>query len=71
MRKAAAVSGGSYVVIFEDGEHGEPALGYRDAAGAFVQRPMPAEHPHHPGRRSESVFIPNANAWRAMASSPR
>jgi hypothetical protein len=48
VRKAAAVGGGTYVVIFEDGEHGEPALGYRDAAGAFVHRPMPAEYPHHP-----------------------
>lgn len=48
VRKAAAVAGGVFAVIFEDGEHGEPALGYRDAAGAFVQRPMPAEYPHHP-----------------------
>ncbi|HTY96656.1 MAG TPA: hypothetical protein VMB91_06405, partial [Solirubrobacteraceae bacterium] len=32
VRKAAAVGGGTYAVIFEDGEHGEPALGYRDAA---------------------------------------
>lgn len=48
VRKAAAVGGGTYAVIFEDGEHSEPALGYRDAAGAFVQRPMPAEYPHHP-----------------------
>jgi hypothetical protein len=48
VRKAAAVGGGSYAVIFEDGEHGEPALGYRDAAGGFVHRPMPAEYPHQP-----------------------
>ncbi len=48
IRKAAAVGGGSYAVIFEDGEHSEPALGYRDATGAFVHRPMPAEYPHHP-----------------------
>ena len=48
VRKAAAVGGGTYAVIFEDGEHGEPALGYRDAAGAFVRRPMPAEYPHQP-----------------------
>lgn len=47
-RKAAAVGGGSYAVIFEDGEHGEPALGYRDAAGAFVHRPLPAEYRHQP-----------------------
>jgi hypothetical protein len=47
VRKAATV-GGTYVVIFEDGEHSEPALGYRDAAGAFVHRPMPAEYPHQP-----------------------
>jgi hypothetical protein len=46
--KAAVVGGGTYAVIFEDGEHGEPALGYRDAAGAFVHRPMPAEYPHQP-----------------------
>jgi hypothetical protein len=48
VRKAAAVGGGTYAVIFEDGEHGEPALGYRDAAGAFVHRPMPGEYPHQP-----------------------
>ena len=48
VRKAAAVGGGTYAVIFEDGEHGEPALGYRDAAGVFVHRPMPAEYPHRP-----------------------
>ena len=48
VRKAAAVGGGAYAVIFEDGEHGEPALGYRDAAGVFVHRPMPAEYPHQP-----------------------
>jgi hypothetical protein len=48
VRKAAAVSEGAYAVIFEDGEHGEPALGYRDAAGALVHRPMPAEYPHRP-----------------------
>lgn len=48
VRKAAAVGGGAYAVIFTDGEHGEPALGYRDAAGAFVHRPMPAEYPHRP-----------------------
>jgi hypothetical protein len=48
VRRPAAVGGGAYAVIFEDGEHGEPALGYRDAAGAFVHRPMPAEYPHRP-----------------------
>ena len=48
LRKAAAVGGGAYAVIFEDGEHGDPALGYRDAAGTFVRRPMPADYPHHP-----------------------
>jgi len=48
VRKAAAVGGGSYAVIFDDGEPSEPALGYRDASGAFVHRPMPAEYPHQP-----------------------
>lgn len=48
VRKPAAVGDGTFAVIFEDGEHGEPALGYRDAAGAFVHRPMPAEYRHHP-----------------------
>ena len=48
VRKAAAVSGGAYAVIVEDGEQSEPALGYRDASGAFVRRPMPAEYPHRP-----------------------
>jgi hypothetical protein len=46
--KAAAVGGGAYAVIFEDGEHGEPALGYRDAKGAFVHRPMPGAYAHEP-----------------------
>ena len=48
VRKPAAVGGGTYALIFEDREHGEPALGYRDEAGAFVHRPMPAEYPHQP-----------------------
>lgn len=48
VRKAAAVGGGAYAVIFEDGEHGDPALGYRDAAGVYVHRPMPAQYPHRP-----------------------
>ncbi|MGH2915729.1 MAG: hypothetical protein ACRDMX_12165 [Solirubrobacteraceae bacterium] len=48
VRKAAAVGGGAYAVIFEDREHGEPALGYRDAAGAFVHRPMVAQYAHEP-----------------------
>jgi hypothetical protein len=48
VRKAAAVSDGTYAVIFEDREHGEPALGYRDAAGAFVHPPMPAAYPRQP-----------------------
>ncbi len=46
LRKSAAVGDGTYAVIVEDGQHGNPALGYRDAAGAFVHRPMPAEYPH-------------------------
>jgi hypothetical protein len=48
VRKAAAAGGGTYAVIFADGEHSEPALGYRDAAGEFVHRPMPAEYRHQP-----------------------
>lgn len=48
VRKAAAIGGGAYAVILEDREPSEPALGYRDAAGAFVHRPMPAEYPHEP-----------------------
>jgi hypothetical protein len=48
VRKAAVVAEGTYAVIFEDGEHGDPALGYRDEAGAFVHRPMPAEYPSRP-----------------------
>jgi len=35
-------------VILEDGKIDEPALGYRNAAGAFVHRPMPAEYAHEP-----------------------
>lgn len=48
VRKAAAVAEGTYAVIFEDGEHGEPALGFRDATGGFVHRPLPSEYPHEP-----------------------
>jgi hypothetical protein len=48
VRKAAAVGSGTYALIVEDGEPGEPALGYRDAAGGFVHRPMPAEYPRQP-----------------------
>ncbi|HLY48185.1 MAG TPA: TFIIB-type zinc finger domain-containing protein [Solirubrobacteraceae bacterium] len=47
-RRAAVVGGGTYAVIVEDGEPSEPALGYRDAEGAFVSRPMPAEYRHQP-----------------------
>jgi hypothetical protein len=47
-RKLAAVGGGTFSVIFEDGEPGEPALGYRDAADLFVHRPMPGEYPRQP-----------------------
>ena len=39
---------GEGIVRRDDGEHGEPALGYRDASGAFVHRPMPAAYPHRP-----------------------
>ncbi len=48
VRKAAAVGGGAYAVIFEDRQHNEPALGYRDATGGFVHRPMPAKYAHRP-----------------------
>jgi hypothetical protein len=48
VRKAVAVGGGAYAVVFEDGEHGDPALGFRDAAGGFVHRPMPGEYAHRP-----------------------
>ena len=48
VRTTAAVGDGTYAVIFDDRELGEPALGYRDAAGAFVHRPMPAVYPHQP-----------------------
>ena len=47
-RTPAGVGGGTYAVILEDGKHDEPAVGYRDAAGAFVHRPMPGEYPHQP-----------------------
>ena len=48
VRKAATVGGGTYAVIFDDREHDDPALGYRDEAGAFVHRPMPAGYRHEP-----------------------
>jgi hypothetical protein len=75
VRKSAAVGGGTYAVIFEDGEPSEPALGYRDAAGAFVHRPMPADYPHHPVADAEEpcpvcgavqydVYFPTED-WRA------
>ena len=47
-RTPAGVGGGTYAVIVEDGKFSEPALGYRDAAGEFVHRPMPAEYAHEP-----------------------
>jgi hypothetical protein len=47
-RTPAGIGDGTYVVILEDGMDGEPALGYRDAAGAFVHRPMPVEYAHQP-----------------------
>ena len=58
VRKTGAVGGGTYAVIFEDGEHGEPALGYRDAAGVFVHRPMPAEYriSRSPMQRNLALF---------------
>lgn len=47
-RKAVTVGAGAYAVVFEDRQQGEPALGYRDAAGEFVHRPMPGEYAHRP-----------------------
>ena len=47
-RTPAGVGGGTYAVILKDVRHDEPAVGYRDAAGAFVHRPMPAEYSHQP-----------------------
>lgn len=48
VRKDVAVAEGAFAVIFEDGERGEPALGFRDASGRWVHRPMPAEYRHRP-----------------------
>lgn len=48
VRKLAGTGDGAYAVIFEDGEHGEHALGYRDATGRFVHRPLPGEYAHEP-----------------------
>jgi len=47
-RTIAGTGGRTYAVILEDGKIDEPALGYRNAAGAFVHRPMPAEYAHEP-----------------------
>lgn len=47
-RTPAGIGGGTYAVILEDAKHDAPAVGYRDAAGAFVHRPMPAQYPHQP-----------------------
>jgi hypothetical protein len=47
-RTLAGIGGGTYAVILEDGKQDEPALAYRDAAGAFVHRPMPGEYRHQP-----------------------
>ncbi|MEO8967251.1 MAG: hypothetical protein ABI355_06620 [Solirubrobacteraceae bacterium] len=52
-RTPAGVGGGTYAVILKDGKHDEPALGYRDAAGAFVHRPMPADYLHEPVEDAE------------------
>jgi hypothetical protein len=65
-RTPAATGDGAYAVILEDGKHGEPALGYRDAAGAFVHRPMPAEYPHEPITDAEE---PCRSAGRSNTSS--
>jgi hypothetical protein len=48
VRKVAAVADGTYAVILEDREPGDPALGFRDAAGGFVHLPMPGQYPHRP-----------------------
>jgi hypothetical protein len=52
-RTHAGVGGGTYAVILKDGKNDRPALGYRDAAGAFVRRPMPADYPHEPVEDAE------------------
>jgi hypothetical protein len=57
VRTPAGVGGGAYAVIFEDGEHGEPALGYRDAASQFVHRPLPADYPHAPIADAEEPCV--------------
>jgi hypothetical protein len=69
VRKAAAVGGGTYAVIFEGGEHSEPALGYRDAAGAFVPRPMPggSRVSRSPMRRSLALCA----GWSSTTSTSR
>jgi hypothetical protein len=71
VRKAAAVGGVIYAVIFEDGEHSEPALGYRDAAGAFVHRPMPAEYPHQPVTDAEEPCPVCGRSSTRSTSRPR
>jgi hypothetical protein len=48
VRRPATVAEGAWAVILEDGEHGDPVLGYRDAEGAFVHRPMPDRYEHEP-----------------------
>ncbi len=48
VRRPAVTGDGVYAVIVEDGEPGEHALGFRDAAGGFVHRPLPDEYPHEP-----------------------
>jgi hypothetical protein len=57
VRKSAGVGDGVYAVIFEDGEPGEHALGYRDAIGQFVHRPLPAEYPHEPVTDAEEPCV--------------
>ncbi len=75
VRKTAAVGAGTWAVVFEDGAHGDPAVGFRDVAGAFVHRPMPALYPHHPVDDAEEpcpvcdsvqyeVYFPTED-WRA------
>ena len=71
LRKPAAVGGGTYAVILEDGEHGEPALGYRDAAGSFIHRPMPAEYAHQPVPDADSLAPCAARSSTTSTSRPR
>ena len=74
-RHGVPVQGGYYAAALSDGPDVSPALAFRDAAGAFVHRPLPAAYPHQPvedaevpcpvcGAMQYELYLPTEE-WRA------